>query len=880
MKKGLYLILALMLAIGALIPMAGAISGEGGGNNGTTLTASVTADAVWSHTFDWTINKSVDINLWQFEVGDNGISNYTVTLTKDSGTIEKTISGSVTITNGGVLSTEDLAISLALTIPPSKDVLLSSNVDVSGKPVLAPGETWVYPYTITLVDPTAGANYKVTANVTITNHSNYLGLPNGPSPSDTTNFPGSVALVNNTVHVTDTNGMDWSFSDSDSVVYSRTFTADEAGSFIYPNTATITETGANSSCLVTVEAKVKANPAQDLMVTTTAAGSFDRAYLWGISKTVDKNTINIPEGNNAEFNYMVNVNQTGIIDSAWTAAGEISVYNPNTFDIEGVNVTDSVNNGGTAIVTGGNNVMVAAGQTVVLPYTVTYDSAPDYNGVNTATATWDQTAYLTPSGSAVSSAEFALVQNEATNKTVNITDTLVGSLGSVTATEEAPFATGTFTYQQIFPGVAGTSTTYDNTATIVETDQSASQTVKVNVGKDLTVSKTAAGTFDRTYLWDISKSVDKLVVKQIGGNATFNYTVNVKQTGYADSGWKLSGTITIINPNDWEDIVVDVTDLVDNGGTAFITNGLNVSIPKSGFVTLDYVVGYPVAPGNYSGINTATAAWDKATFSTPDGTATGSAEFTLAQLGSTNQTVNITDSFAGWLGTLTATDAAPWASASYTYPRTVPVPSWNSVSYDNTATIVETKQSASVTVKVYGPAQTGALSMGYWQNKNGQAIITGGSSVSGVAKSGTWLRQFMPFQDLSTTATPAQVATYVTNIIKAANASGSSMNSMLKSQMLAAALDVFFSDPALGGNKIGAPAPIGTAAIDLTNIKGNLNVSGAFGGATHLTILQMLSFASSQSNSGGTLWYSNVKATQSLAKDAFDAIVNQLVFAW
>ena len=56
------------------------------------------------------------------------------------------------------------------------------------------------------------------------------------------------------------------------------------------------------------------------------------------------------------------------------------------------------------------------------------------------------------------------------------------------------------------------------------------------------------------------------------------------------------------------------------------------------------------------------------------------------------------------------------------------------------------------------------------------------------------------------------------------------------------------------------------------------NVSGAFGGATSLTVSQMLTYAASQSNTGGTTWYANVKATQQLAKDAFDAINNQVAF--
>ena len=51
--------------------------------------------------------------------------------------------------------------------------------------------------------------------------------------------------------------------------------------------------------------------------------------------------------------------------------------------------------------------------------------------------------------------------------------------------------------------------------------------------------------------------------------------------------------------------------------------------------------------------------------------------------------------------------------------------------------------------------------------------------------------------------------TSMVRIVMAANASGAAMNAMLKGQMLATALDVYFSSPALGGNKLNAPTPIG-----------------------------------------------------------------------
>ncbi len=101
------------------------------------------------------------------------------------------------------------------------------------------------------------------------------------------------------------------------------------------------------------------------------------------------------------------------------------------------------------------------------------------------------------------------------------------------------------------------------------------------------------------------------------------------------------------------------------------------------------------------------------------------------------------------------------------------------------------------------------------------------------------------------------------------------MNAMLKAQMLATALDVYFSNPALGGNKLNAPAPIGGVAIDLTHVPPIGNTSSAFGGATSMTVSQALAYAASKSNAGGSVWYANVKATQELAKDVFDAVNNE-----
>src|SRR5439155_366941 len=75
-------------------------------------------------------------------------------------------------------------------------------------------------------------------------------------------------------------------------------------------------------------------------------------------------------------------------------------------------------------------------------------------------------------------------------KTVNISDSYAGALGTLTATDSNPYASHAFTYSRTVSGSPATCTQYDNTATIVETAQTAGKTVTVCVGVDLTVSKT------------------------------------------------------------------------------------------------------------------------------------------------------------------------------------------------------------------------------------------------------------------------------------------------------------------------------------------------------------------------------------------------------
>ena len=187
---------------------------------------------------------------------------------------------------------------------------------------------------------------------------------------------------------------------------------------------------------------------------------------------------------------------------------------------------------------------------------------------------------------------FDLVLSNETNRTVHVADSYGGDLGTVTGVDDAPWATATFTYDRTESGVGGTCTAYDNKATITETEQSASKSVDLCVAEDPTVTKTAAGTFDRTYRWELSKEVDRTLAEQLGGTATFRYTVEVEQEGVTDSGWVVTGVITVVNPNDWQAITLTgLVDAVDNGGSCTVDDGPWV-VPASGSLTVAYRCSY------------------------------------------------------------------------------------------------------------------------------------------------------------------------------------------------------------------------------------------------------------------------------------------------
>ena len=115
----------------------------------------------------------------------------------------------------------------------------------------------------------------------------------------------------------------------------------------------------------------------------------------------------------------------------------------------------------------------------------------------------------------------ALPTTRSTALTVNVTDTR--STVHIGVSDDT-----TWTYEHTFTCDEDKGT-HNNTATIVETDQSDSASVTVNC-HSLTVSKNADTALTRTWTWTIDKSADQTdLLLSEGQSFTVNYEVEVER---------------------------------------------------------------------------------------------------------------------------------------------------------------------------------------------------------------------------------------------------------------------------------------------------------------------------------------------------------------
>jgi len=204
---------------------------------------------------------------------------------------------------------------------------------------------------------------------------------------------------------------------------------------------------------------------------------------------------------------------------------------------------------------------------------------------------------------------------------------------------------------------------------------------------EVDVTKTAETSFTRTYDWNISKSVSPASWALFTGDSgTSTYTVAVTKTGFTDSGWAISGTITIENNTPFAATITSVADAISGIGAVKVDCGVSFpyALAAGDSLQCSYVTALPDGSDR---TNTASVT----TTGTVGG---GSGEAAVAFSEPTtevNASVNVNDS-----------NGMSWtfaASGFQTYRRAFTCDGDEGVA-NNTAIIVETGQSSSASVSV------------------------------------------------------------------------------------------------------------------------------------------------------------------------------------
>ncbi|MHB8134720.1 MAG: prealbumin-like fold domain-containing protein [Anaerolineaceae bacterium] len=653
------------------------------------LTVSKTATPHFTRTYQWTIDKSVVGDSTKYGAAGSLVPfGYYVSVNHDAGTDSGWyIDGVITVTNPNSWE--------AITLTSLTDSLGSACTLEAGPYVVPASGSLDVDYRCDLSSGASGTNTATAA----WDEALYNTLSGSASGSTGYAFSTPDTIVDESIAITDTaGGALGSATVGDQMPkvfpYEHSWLAVAGTCTDYPNTASFvandTPATGSDSALVTVCSPL------DLVMTKTAVPTFTRTWDWTITKDFDA-TYNLFAGSSVTHDYTVTVDPE-FTDSLWQVTGVITIQNPNLVGSFTANVSDAVNNGGTCVVAT-PSVTIPFGGSVDVGYTCTWTSVPtSYTGTNTATVTWSQTTYHTPTGSASFPIGFTFTNPTEIMPTITVDDDnltsevwnadRVGKYWEYDKDFTCPvdtslYVNGVYSYDHI------------NTATITGTALSDTAKVTVNCYAPV-VRKDVVTYFNRDWDWTITKDYDGSYDLLAGVSVTHGYKVTVTPT-YTDNFWGVKGTITVVNPNpDAAMTLTSVSDLAGGINAPVICPSLVV--PAGENLACTYDTGAKTAPNAnpFGDTNTATAFFAGANWA-------GSAEIVFNQSPTTEDqpVIDVTDTNGkAW--------SADRAAAEWTYSQEFScsttanyVNGGYSFSHINTATITQTHQNDNATVNVH-----------------------------------------------------------------------------------------------------------------------------------------------------------------------------------
>lgn len=462
----------------------------------------------------------------------------------------------------------------------------------------------------------------------------------------------------------------------------------------------------------------------NLDVEKTAETTYDREYQWGIQKSVSPEAHSLFFGDSAAMTYTVAVTEEGYVDSGWAVSGSISMSNSTPFTATVTNVVDSLE-GDNIVVSCPESLPVnlASGEAMVCAYAIDLPDGADR--VNTAmVATTGRVA----GGEASADVHFGEPANEI-NASVTVTDTNVSDTWTFTEAGSATYVGG------VACSSGQTEYVVSNTATIVETGASDSADVVVSC-YDLVVSKTANPELTRQYFWDVQKLSDTQSVTLQEGESvdvTYRVFVGLDNPTSVESDPQVSGTITITNPNPvLAANITSVRDIVAPGIEASVScSALPGWLAAGATTTCSYTT---ALPDTQTRVNRALAErqsfhYDALGDAAPNGFTYSLGEaivnFVNADVTLLDETVIVSDTFAGILGSVTIGEGLLPKLFTYTHTLSGPDASCGETIWRNVAnaTANDTGAVATATADVLvnvlceppPPIDSCTLTIGYWK---------------------------------------------------------------------------------------------------------------------------------------------------------------------
>jgi hypothetical protein len=736
-----------------------------------------TAVPTYKRTYNWLIEKSVDPTTITLFEGQNQNATWSITVTPGSPAFTDSdikVDGVITITNtsGAAVTINSVADAIAgyPGITPSCGVTFP-HVLASG----TPNNPTELECTYTVVAPNANPGaHTNTATVEIeakldpddnvqaavfTGSANFnfasvtpVEIDKDPNVYDNYNGEGE-ALIDN-------------FSD---ITFPYTYVKnyecdDDEGS--YSNTARVDLTSPRTDPTASANLVVDC---LDVTVTKTSDETLTRTYKWKIDKTVTPATWELFKNDKGTSDYIVTVTPDGFEDNVFATSGVITITGDanKAIYIQSPGVRDTITTALNAAVTDCEDNGSDVTTPLVTPYTLaaghvlTCDYARSLPDGTTRTNTAYIIAKPTSTGTnkqftGTASVDFTGAQKTEVNKTVTVDDTYSGGPQDQTVSDLVDPTE--FKYSRDFTcdadGANGGK--HDNTATIKETNQSASASVTVTC-RIVRIEKNAITSFDRDFNWDILKTTTAPDPVLLSPGQTYgaDYKVEVTKSSAIDSKWHVTGTIRIAHNHTTKGALLNsLSDVVTTalaaaitgcniGGTAFTFPG-TVGVGEQLRCTYDRDL-----TDATSRTNTATTVQQNHSYAS-DGTptATGTTSWATSAVAVTfGSPTNVTDNCADVDDTFNeGPDENICASKTYNYTHNIVAPEGVCTDFqvNNTASVKPTTDpeetdDAPVNIDVQCPLGC-TLTLGYWKTHN--ATFKGGAPVDA-----TW--ELLPLKELS-----------------------------------------------------------------------------------------------------------------------------------